>query len=188
MRKWKLICGLLNPRIKSVYTGNFDGAVAVIAAPFNRYIPGNLADDSNRGIAVISLEYCRKIYVPFYGQIEQTCTLGDQAVSYSYPSSSGDWVQTHSLVAWVARQIKDRYQKQKPIVVLVGHPHHVRRVSLLAQYYGLTVGIPKECDSVPYDSSWRVGCQWWCRSPWVYIPWEYCSRGVLILKALIGKL
>jgi hypothetical protein len=186
MTKFQLIYELLNPRIKVVYSNNFDGAVAVIAAPFNRYLPGSRPDDSNSGIAKIAQEYCTKLHMPFCGQKEQSSILEDMVVLYTYPSSPGEWVQTHVLLKWVARQIRRMYEK--PIVVLVGHPHHVRRVALLAQYYGLTVAVPGECDSIPYDRSWRVGCQWWCRSPWLYIPWEYCSRAFLIIKALCGKL
>ncbi|MCX6703321.1 MAG: hypothetical protein NTV02_01360 [Candidatus Zambryskibacteria bacterium] len=186
MSKFQLVCGLLNPRLKAMYSKDFDGATAVIAAPFNRYLPNETPDVSNAQIADIAGKICKQVGLAFLGQGEQVDILDSRVCSVRYRSQAGAWVQTHVLVRWIAAEVLKLGKGST--VVLVGHPHHVRRISLLARYYRLNPLVSARCESVPYDGSDREGAQWWCKSVWRYIPWEYASRAVLIAKLLMGQI
>lgn|GEM_PF-3320053 len=182
---------LLNPKISfNAAREPYDGASAVVAVPFNRFLRGNAPDRSNRGIAVAARKFCEEYGLPFFGQFEQASQLepilGTDRV-HAFPSADGEWVQTHRLLRWIAEQLKERGLGTK--VILIGHPHHVRRVKILAEHFGLDPIIPAYCNEIMYDSRDRPGAQWWCKSAWVYIPWEFLlARPKLFLDDLRGAL
>lgn len=179
---------LLNPRLKARYSNPHTAeAVAVIAGPFNRYLWGDEPDETNKRIAEIAARYANAGR-PFIGQYEQTSPLRRHGVPVvEYPSKDGEWVQTHVLMRWVAKEVT-KFGRGN-VVLLIGHPHHVRRVAILARHYGLDPRVVPESEGVPYDSRKKAGSQWWCRSVWRYVPWEYLlARPKLILDALLGRL
>ena len=95
----------------------------------------------------------------------------------------GAHIKTHEFCKWVAETVGE---SQK--ILVVGHPDHVKRVATLLEYFGLKPMVSIESLFVYYDDRKLPGYQWWTRSPWVYIPWEYASRAVLFLKSLFGEL
>lgn len=168
----------------------YDGASAVIAVPFNRFLRGDKPDRSNEKIADLAHCFCSRYMLPFFGQFEQTSQLApvlDTCRVHAFPTADGEWVQTHRLLQWVAGQLKERRLGMQ--VILIGHPHHVRRVGILAEHYGLEPLIPTQCREVPYDPRPHNGAQWWCKSAWRYIPWELLlARPKLIIDDLRGAL
>lgn len=183
---WKL----LDPRIKADYATDFSGAVAVTAAPFNRYLPGHKPDESNAAIALLAKFYCLRYRLPFLGQFEHTSIVRDAGIRVEeYSSVAGEWVYTRNLARWTAHIVRNRLRGTK--VIHVGHPHHVRRSGIMLEYYGLEPMISSLCERVPYDPRTREGDQWWCRSRATYLfpfPWEYLARADAVLSHLRGTL
>lgn len=189
-RRWKAIFELLNPRIRPDYASNLSRAVAVCAIPFNSYLDDCVPDGSNTGIAFVAKD-CLEQYpdLPFLGQREETnlIRLVRSENVIQYPSYDGEWVQTHKLAKFMAETVLSWGRGNK--VILVGHPHHVRRCTILLRYYGLDPLIAPECANIPYDSRYERGRQIWCLSPFLYIPWEYFpSRAGLIVSLALGKI
>lgn len=182
---------LLNPRLfaEPAYVEDVRKSVAVIATPFNRYLRGEKPDTTNDSIAHVAASYCSALNVPFIGQWEQTSILRRAgAIVHEFPSKDGQWVQTHQLMSWIRDEL-DRMGTKRRDVVLVGHPHHVRRCAILAIHHGLIPHVPADCAKIPYDPTDRPGDQWWCKSAIRYIPWEYMlARPKLILDDLRGVL
>ena len=185
----RTIFSFLTPQIQVNYTDDFGGCAAVVAVPFNCYLDGNLPDQSNSAIATVVRKYCKQYRIYAYLQWEQAkiCqSAGVCVIQSNLSTGAGEHVQTQSQLQWAASEIQKLGRGNK--VILVGHPHHVRRVAILARHYGLDPRIPSVCGRIPYDPSNRPGVQWWTKNRWRYIPWEYMSRGVLILYALLGRL
>ena len=155
----RTILSLLTPQIQVDYTDDFDGCVAVVAVPFNRYLKGNPPDLSNLGIAKVVGKYSKLYGLPAYLQFEQAkiCEESVIVIQTDLSTGAGEHVQTQDLMRWIATEIRKRGLGNK--VILVGHPHHVRRVAILARHYGLGPRIPSDCASIPYDPSDRPGAQ-----------------------------
>jgi hypothetical protein len=190
LRELKLVCRLLNPRVKPTYTIDFREAVAVIAAPFNRYLQGNPPDLTNLDIANCAELFVKHFNVPFIGQFEQTEILKQRGLSQPIiqsPSSDGEWVQTQVIMKWAAEQVF-KMNRGKTVIV-IGQRHHVRRIAILARYYGLDPRIPGHCLQIRFDPSNRPGDEWWCKSKDAYLFWEFCvARPGMIAKAALGQL
>lgn len=184
----QLLAPRLRPRYADLATDIMEPS-AVIAVPFNRYLRRERPDETNRMIANIAISYCLSLDLPFFGQWEQSSLLqGNENIRvFPFPSEDGEWVQTHRLLAWISERLSE--QKLSKEVILVGHPHHVRRVAILAEHYGLMPHVAPECAVVPYDPSNRPGAQWWCKSTFRYVLWEFLlARPKLILDDLRGAL
>ncbi|MEI7720143.1 MAG: hypothetical protein WCI89_02965 [bacterium] len=179
-------------RIEPEYDWDVRDAAAVIGAPFNRYLKRQPADRSNCGIVQIAASHMRYFDdLPYFGQWEQTNLLraefGDRVCEYPDVHGCGEWVQTHVLIKWIAEEVLKLGRGNK--VILVGHPHHVCRVAILAQHYGLNPIVVPACAHIAYDHNWcRRGVQLWCTWPVFYIPWEYASRQMLIRMIQQGKI
>ena len=178
---------MLDPTFRVRYEEARDG-VAVIAAPFNRYLSGNPPDKTNAAIAHVAEKYVRPDR-PFIGQWEQTSIIrekGIPSIEFGSASGSGEWVRTDRLVAWIASQV--HALEKGSTVLLVGHPHHLPRMVALAHFYGLDPCVVPESRMIPYDPSVRPGFQGWCTSSLRYVPFDLASRGILILLTFLGKL
>lgn len=190
--KWKTVWALLNPKLKADYAEHYYKAVAVVAAPFNCYRDGEQSDLSNRQIAQIAADRIRDNPLRFFGQWEQCSLLKRHSVRmpiYQYPCSfgKGEHVTTYELVRWIALKA-DSLGLRLPKVIVVGHPHHVRRVGILLKYFGLEPMMSLSSDLVPYDPQHKsLARHPWTLSAWRYIPWEYASRVHHALMIATGK-
>jgi len=182
-----IVRDLLTLRLRVDYSESFGGAVAVVAVPFNRYLRGQTPDATNKKIAAIAAKYVSLFHLPFIGQWEQSNLLRDAQTLEYHLGGRGEWVQTRELLRWVAEQVLRFGRGGK--VILVGHPHHIRRFWAIARYFGLEPLVVRDCETVPYDHDRkRPGVQIWTTSPWLYLPWEYVSRIATVLLALAGRL
>ena len=188
MNRILTILRLLNPALRARYDYDDGSAVAVTAAPFNRYLVGNEPDMTNQAIATAATNYIRPDR-PYIGQWEQCNILRARfyrVIEYK-TKGEGEWVQTHVLMKWVAEEV--RKLGKGNAVILLGHPDHVRRVAILAMHYGLRPRVSSACKNIPYDPRKRPGYQFWCIHRWRYVLWEYClARPKLILDLMRGKI
>lgn len=177
---------LLSFRLAPDYSSDFQGAVAVVAASFNSYRPGRLPDESNEAIACATQKICHKTALPFFAMWEQADLIDASDVQgFCFPAIGTKHITTHAFMRWVAQQVCAREENNK--VILVGHPHHMRRVAILARYYGLNPVVADECRAIPYARR-HEGEQFWCVSPPRYIGWEYACRVMLLLMWLLRRL
>jgi hypothetical protein len=194
--KWKTVWALLNPRLKAEYSTDFEGAVAVVAAPFNCYKKGESTDLSNGGIAFAASKIMSSLSLPFIGQFENTSLVekyGTGMKVYEYndsPTGNGEHITTYEMSYYISRivtSINHCNGSNSRKVILVGHPHHVRRVAILLRYFDLEVVVSSLSDQVPYDPQHKSPARHsWTLSVWRYTPWEYASRVHHALMIALG--
>lgn len=193
--RWWLARELLRRPLTPTYASHkdLDGAVAVIAVPFNCYLDRRPPDKSNAAIAEIARVYMRKCGLRFIGQWEHYSLLRQEVLPMAqFPSRDGERVQSQRLVRYQAGQVEELNKDRKIFnnkVILVGMPEHLGRVVALCEYFGLHPVVPQECKGVPYDPSDRPGAQTWCKSRQVFVKYERrIARPGTIGKAILGLL
>ncbi len=187
------LLGLLNLRLGTPYSNNLKGAAAILGVQFNnwlseKYLNGSKPDPSNEQIAMLVARGIQQTRLPAFLQSEHAVILERYLVpvAQKYPSTSEMHIPTHTYLKWAAECVRKLNKGNK--VIIYGHPDHLRRITCLARYYGLNPIVPRTCRQVPYANCELPGDQWWARTRNRYIPWEYLSRGVLLLYWLFRRL
>ncbi|OGG70888.1 hypothetical protein A3F27_03460 [Candidatus Kaiserbacteria bacterium RIFCSPHIGHO2_12_FULL_53_13] len=175
---------LFTTRLQVAYCDDFDGAVAILGAQFNRWeseVEGAIADPSNAKIARIIEECWTKTGLPVFVQSEHAVLLrlgGVPIKKELSTSSAAAHVRTDQFLKWAAQEV--RALGRGNVVIVCGHGDHSLRFAALARHYGLDPIVPSACRTVPYADRKIPGDQFWARTRGHYIPWEYVSRLVLI--------
>lgn len=165
---------------------DLEGAVAVVATPFNCYLRGDDPDLSNSAIAHLAGHYMELFGLPFIGQWEQANILENSGLCRTtvMPTENGERVESQRLTKFLAQHLPAGAK-----IIRVGMPEHLGRCVALDHYVGLNPVVPSGCAQVPYDNRVnRPGAQRWCTTRTRFVQYErFLARPGTIGKCLLGK-
>jgi len=151
---------------------------AVVGVPFGTHSEFMSCGVSNRQIAaemIVVRNLSRRPDLRLIAQWEiadRLLELGEQ-VLYTDAPKYDPHVSTRAFF----RQLRGAFPDMRRIAV-VAHPLHALRCKMAAERLGFEVRV-LWTSGVDYDPT---SVQRWCRSPWLFIPWEFASRILFLLR------
>jgi len=157
---------------------HLDEIEAIVGVPFGSHVEFMECGRSNRHIAG-EMVYVRNLSLrtdlPLIAQWEIVDCLagrGEPVFSTEAPRY-GPHVNTRLFF----EQLRSAFPKMQKIAI-VAHPAHALRCAMVAERLGFEVGVLWTA-AIDYDPA---STQRWCRSPWLFIPWEFASRVLFLIR------